>query len=86
MWLGYNDAMKSMLGVLLSFYVPILLGASLVGVLGFYAYPFLFGLREILGLSEEFDLVFIILGISAVGWLLQKLFSLLTDQKPTEDD
>ena len=86
MCLGCNDAMKSMLGVLLSFYVPILLGASLVGVLGFYAYPFLFGLRETLGLSEEFDLVFIILGISAFGWLLQKLFSLLTDQKPTEDD
>ena len=86
MWLGYNDAMKSMLGVLFSFYVPILLGAALVGVLGFYAYPFLFGLRETLGLSEEFDLVFIIIGIGVVGWLLQKLLSLLTDQKPTEDD
>jgi hypothetical protein len=78
--------MKSMLGVLLSFYVPILLGASLVGVLGFYAYPFLFGLRETLGLSEEFDLVFIIIGIGVVGWLLQKLLSSLTDQKPKEDD
>ena len=86
MWLGYIDAMKSMLGVLLSFYVPILIGASLVGVLGFYAYPFLFRLRETLGLSEEFDLVFIIVGIGVVGWLLQKLLSLLTDQKPTEDD
>ena len=86
MWLGYNDVMKSMLGVLFSLYVPILLGAALVGVLGFYAYPFLFGLRDTLGLSEEFDLVFIIVGIGVVGWLLQKLLSLLTDQKPTEDD
>ena len=86
MWLGYNDTMKSMLGVLFSLYVPILLGAALVGVLGFYAYPFLFGLRETLGLSEEFDLVFIIIGIGVVGWLMQKLVSLLTDQKPTEDD
>ena len=86
MWLGYNDVMKSILGVLFSVYVPIFVGGILFGLVGFYAYPFLFGLREILGLSEEFDLVFIILGISAVGWLLQKLFSLLTDQKPTEDD
>ena len=86
MWLGYNVAMKSMLGVLFSFYVPILLGAALVGVLGFYAYPFLFGLRETLGLSEEFDPVFIVIGIGVVGWFLQKLLSLLTDQKPTEDD
>ena len=86
MWLGYNDAMKSILGVLFSFYVPIFVGAILFGLVGFYAYPYLFGLREMLGLSEEFDLVFIILGISAFGWLLQKLFSLLTDQKPTEDD
>lgn len=86
MWIGYNDAMKSMLGVLFSFYVPILLGAALVGVLGFYAYPFLFGLRDTLGLSEEFDLVFIIIGVGVVGWFLQKLLSLLTDQKPTEDD
>ena len=86
MWLGYNDDMKSMFGVLFSFYVPILLGAALVGVLGFYAYPLLFGLRETLGLREEFDLIFIIIGIGVVGWLLQKLVSLLTDQKPTEDD
>ena len=73
-WLGYNDVMKSMLGVLFSLYVPILLGAALVGVLGFYAYPFLFGLRDTLGLSEEFDLIFIIIGIGVVGWLSSPQF------------